>query len=131
VPVPAGATITAAYIQFTTDEVSTGASALTIRAENLDNAPTYTNTVNNVTGRATTAASVPWSPPAWSTVGQATIDQRTPDLSALVQAVVSRSGWVPGNAVALQVSGTGVRKARAFESGAGVAPLLHLEWSTG
>jgi hypothetical protein len=131
VPVPAGATITAAYLQFTTEEVSTGASALSIRAEAADNAPTYTGTVNAVTGRATTAASVPWAPADWTTVGQAAAAQRTPDLSALVQAVVARSGWVPGNAVAFQVSGTGVRKARAFESGAGVAPLLHLEWSTG
>lgn len=131
VPVPSGATITAAYLQFTTDEVSTGASALSIRAEALDNAPTYTGTVNAVTGRATTAAAVPWSPVDWTTVGQAGVAQRTPDLSALVQAVVSRTGWAPGNAVAFQVSGTGVRKARAFESGASVAPLLHVEWSTG
>jgi hypothetical protein len=131
VPVPAGATITAAYLQFTTDEVSTGASALTIRSEAQDSAPTYTGTVNAVTGRATTAASVPWAPADWTTVGQASAAQRTPDLSALVQAVVSRAGWTPGNAVAFQISGTGVRKARAFESGAGVAPLLHLEWSTG
>jgi hypothetical protein len=74
---------------------------------------------------------VPWAPADWTTVGQAAAAQRTPDLSALVNAVVSRSGWVPGNAIALQVSGTGRRTARAFESGAGVAPLLHLEWSTG
>ena len=131
VPVPAGATITAAYLQFTTDEVSTGASSLTIRSEAADNAATYTGTVNAVTGRATTAASVPWSPADWTTVGQASAAQRTPDLSALVQAVVSRAGWTPGNAVAFQISGTGVRKARSFEAGAGVAPLLHLEWSTG
>ncbi|WP_206053774.1 PKD domain-containing protein [Nocardioides iriomotensis] len=131
VPVPAGATITAAYLQFTTDEVSTGASALSIRAETADNAATYTGTVNAVTGRATTAASVPWAPADWTTVGQATTAQRTPDLSPLVNAVVSRSGWVPGNAIAFQVSGTGRRTARAFESGASVAPLLHVEWSTG
>ena len=114
-----------------TDEVSTGASSLTIRSEAADNAATYTGTVNAVTGRATTAASVPWSPADWTTVGQASAAQRTPDLSALVQAVVSRAGWTPGNAVAFQISGTGVRKARSFEAGAGVAPLLHLEWSTG
>ncbi len=74
---------------------------------------------------------MPWAPPDWTTVGQAGAAQRTPDLSALVQAVVGRPGWVPGNALAFQVSGTGVRKARAFESGAAVAPLLHVEYTTG
>ena len=39
--VPAGATITRAWIQFQTDEVSTDAAALTLRAEAADNAPTY------------------------------------------------------------------------------------------
>ena len=131
VAIPAGAHITNAYLQFTTDEVSTGASALTLRAENLDNTATYTSTVNAVTGRATTSAFVPWSPPDWATVGQAADGQRTPDLSALVQAVVNRAGWGPGNALAFQVSGTGVRKARSFEGGAAAAPLLHVEYTTG
>ena len=40
-PVPAGATITNAYVQFQTDEVSTDAASLTIRAEAADNAATY------------------------------------------------------------------------------------------
>jgi hypothetical protein len=131
IPVPAGVTITSAYLQFTTDEVSTGASSLAIRAEDADNAAAYANTINAVTGRSTTAASVAWAPPDWTTVGQAGAAQQTPDLSALVQAVVSRIGWVPGNAIAFQIRGTGVRKARAFESGATVAPLLHIEYTTG
>jgi len=131
IPVPAGATITSAHLQFTTDEVSTGASSLAIRAEDADNAAAYTTAINAVTSRSTTAASVAWAPPDWTTVGQTGAAQQTPDLSALVQAVVSRTDWVPGNAIAFQVSGTGVRKARAFESGATVAPLLHIEYTTG
>ena len=129
--VPAGATITNAYVQFQTDEVSTGASSLTIRAENADNTPTYQAVSNNVTSRATTAASVAWSPPDWSTVGQAGAAQQTPSLSALVQAVVSRSGWASGNAFAVQVSGTGRRTAEAFDGVPAAAPLLHIEYTTG
>jgi hypothetical protein len=131
VAIPAGAHITNAYLQFTTDEVSTGASALTLRAENLDSPATYTSTVNAVSGRATTNAFVSWSPPDWTTVGQAAAGQRTPDLSALVQTVVNRAAWGPGNAMAFQVSGTGVRKARSFDGGAAAAPLLHVEYTTG
>jgi hypothetical protein len=128
--VPAGATVTNAYVQFRTDESSTGAADLTVRAEAADNTPTYRSTSGNVTSRETTAASVAWSPPSWSTVGEAGGAQRTPDLSKLVQAVVDRPGWTPGNALALQVSGTGRRTAEAFDGGASFAPLLHVEYTT-
>ncbi len=129
--IPAGATITNAYVQFQVDEVSTGASALTIRAENTANAPTYTTATGNVTNRATTATSVAWSPPDWPTANVATAAQRTPNLTALVQAVVSQPGWAPGNALALQISGTGRRTAEAFNGVPTAAPLLHVEYTTG
>ena len=67
-----------------------------------------------------------WSPPAWSTVGAGAAAQQTPDISALVAAVVSRPGWASGNAVAIQVTGTGRRTAEAFEGT--FAPVLHIEW---
>ena len=129
--VPRGATITRAYVQFRVDEVSTGAVSLVLRAEAADSAGTYTTTSGNVTSRATTAASVAWSPADWTVVGQVGDAQRTPDLSALVSAVVARAGWVPGNALAVQVSGTGRRTAESFEGMASAAPLLHIECTVG
>jgi uncharacterized protein YjiK len=128
VQIPAGATITNAYVQFRTDEVSTGASSLTIRAEAADNAPTYLAVSGNIASRATTAANVAWSPPAWNTVNEAGVNQRTPNIANVIQAIVNRAGWSQGNALALQISGTGRRTADAFESGAAFAPLLHVEW---
>jgi hypothetical protein len=127
--VPAGATITSAWVQFRTDEVSTDAANLTIRAEAADNAPTYQAVSGSMTARAVTTAGVGWSPPAWSTVGAQAAAQRTPEIPALVQAVVDRPGWTPGNALALQISGTGRRTAEAFEGG--FAPVLHVEFSAG
>jgi hypothetical protein len=128
VQIPAGATITNAYVQFRTDEVSTGATSLTIRAEAADNAPTYQAVSGNIASRATTTANVAWTPPAWNTVNEAGANQRTPNIANLVQAIVNRPGWSQGNALALQISGTGRRTADAFESGATFAPLLHVEW---
>ena len=61
----------------------------------------------------------------------ATAAQRTPNLTALVQAVISRPGWAQGNALALQISGTGRRTAEAFNGVATAAPLLHVEYTTG
>jgi hypothetical protein len=128
VQLPAGATITNAYVQFRTDEVSTGASSLTIRAEAADNAPTYLAVSGNVASRATTAANVAWSPPDWNTVNEASVNQRTPNIASVIQAIVNRPGWSQGNALALQISGTGRRTADAFEGAATFAPLLHVEW---
>ena len=129
--VPAGATISNAYVQFRTDEVSTDAANLTIRAEANDNTPTYQAVNGNVANRATTNANVTWTPPAWNTVNEAGAAQRTPNLATLVQAIVDRAGWTQGNALAIQFRGTGRRTADAFEDGAAFAPLLHVEYSAG
>ena len=47
----------------------------------------------------------------------------------MVQEIVTRTGWTPGNALALIITGTGHRTARAYEGSAPGAPLLHLEYS--
>ncbi|MGH3660035.1 MAG: PKD domain-containing protein, partial [Micromonosporaceae bacterium] len=126
---PAGATIANAYVQFRTDEVSTGAANLTIRAEAADNTPIYLAVNGNLANRATTTQSVAWTPPAWNTVNEAGANQRTPNIATLVQAIVSRPGWTQGNALAIQFRGTGRRTADAFEGGATFAPLLHVEYA--
>ena len=63
VQIPAGATITRAWVQFQTDEVSTDTATLTVRGEAADNTPTYVGTNSNLSNRALTSASVAWSPP--------------------------------------------------------------------
>ena len=131
VGVPAGATITQAWIQFRTDEVSTGPTPLTIRAEAADNPAPYQAVNGNVTARAVTSQSVAWNPPDWSIVGERAAGQRTADISSLVQALVTRPGWLSGNAMAFQFTGSGRRTAFAYEGGAPSAPLLHVEYTTG
>jgi uncharacterized protein YjiK len=125
--IPAGATITKAWIQFVADEGQSEATALAIRAQAAGNAATFTTGSANLSSRPRTSASVSWSPPAW-TAGAAGAAQRTPDLAAIVQEVVRRRGWASGNALAFVLTGTGHRTAKSFEAGAGVAPLLHVEY---
>ena len=131
VTVPNGATVTGAYVQFQVDEVSTGAASLMVQAQATDNAATFTTATRNVSTRARTTASVPWSPPGWSTVGARGTAQQTPDLRTLIQEVVNRTGWASGNALAFIVTGSGRRTAEARDSGATVAPVLHVEYQTG
>src|SRR3989304_302152 len=83
--IPQGAIITNAYIQFQTDEVGSAATSLFIRGEYADNAAAFADTTNNVSSRASTDAVVGWTPAAGTTGGQAGFDQRTPDLTAIVQ----------------------------------------------
>ncbi|HZD78996.1 MAG TPA: hypothetical protein VE646_02995 [Actinomycetota bacterium] len=127
--IPAGATIQDAYVQFTVDEVSTGADTLTIRGQAADDPGTFTTATGNISSRPRTAAAVSWSPPPWDTVGQAGTGQRTPDLAAVLQEIVDRPGWASGNALALIVTGTGTRTAEAFDGTA--IPILHVEYTTG
>ena len=122
VSIPQGASILSANVQFTVDEVSTGGSLLEVRGELSNDAATYSTSLSDISGRPTTNAVVTWSPPDWPTVGAAGATQRTDDLKALVQEIVSQPGWVAGNALALVITGTGTRTAES--SRAGPAPVL-------
>jgi len=73
---------------------------------------------------------VSWSPPVWTTVGQAGPDQRTPDLMPIVQEIVDRPGWASGNSLVVIISGTGERVAESYEGDSAGAPLLHVEYTT-
>jgi hypothetical protein len=127
--IPQGATIVAAWIQFQADETQSEATNLTIRAHAADNAPTFTTTKFSVSGRPRTTAAVTWTPPAWNVVNEASLPQRTPDLSAVIQEIVNRPGWASGNAIAFIITGTGHRTAEPFEGGAAKAPKLHVEFN--
>lgn len=128
VTIPRGATIVRAWIQFKVDEVGSAATSLTLRAHAVDNAAAFASTARNLSLRPLTTASVAWAPPAWPTTGQAGTAQRTTDLTAIVQEVVNRTGWNSGNALAVIVTGTGKRTARAFEGEAAAAAQLHIEY---
>jgi chitodextrinase len=122
--IPQGADIVSASVQFTVDEVTGGAVALTIRGEAADSAAPFTTATGDVSGRPTTSAALAWSPPDWTSVGAAGPEQRTPDLTPLVQEIVDRPGWNPGNALVLVVTGTGRRTAESFNGVAASAPRL-------
>jgi len=128
VGVPAGATIVRAWVQFTVDEVSSVATVLSIRGRDVGDAARFRGNFG-VSGVGMTAVSVPWSPVAWPVVGAAGVDQRSPDLSSVVQAIVGRPDWVSGNALALVITGTGKRVAESYEGSRNQAPLLHIEYT--
>lgn len=129
VTVPPGAAVVDAYVQFEVDEVSTGSPvSLTVQGQRSLNPPTFTTASRNVSSRPRTSASVPWSPASWPTTHVAGPDQRTPDISGVIQEIVSQPGWTSGNSVSIIVTGSGTRTAEAFDGTRG--PLLHIEYAT-
>ena len=131
VNIPQGADVTTAYIQFKVDEVSTGDCNLTIESEDVDNASQFTTDTNNISQRTRTSASTYWEPNIWDTVGEAGVNQRTPDISSVIEEVVGRGGWSYGNALVLIITGTGTRVAESYNGDSAGAPLLHVEYGGG
>ena len=131
VAIPQGATIVEAFVRFQVDEVSSGATSLTIEGEATDHALTFIRSTGNISSRSRTGASVVWVPAPWSTVGQAGPAQQTSGLAAVVQEIVNRSGWASGNSLVFTFSGSGERVAESFNGAPGAAPLLHVEYQAG
>ncbi|MDH3296067.1 MAG: hypothetical protein OER95_17250, partial [Acidimicrobiia bacterium] len=130
IEVPQGATITNAWIQFQTDETDTIQTDLTIRAQDSDDTATFVNSSGNISSRPVTTANVPWSPLAWTIVGEAGDLQKTPNISAPIQAVVNRAGWTNGNSMVIIFTGSGSRTAESYDGFAAAAPLIHIEYTT-
>ncbi len=128
IDIPQGAIITSAYIQFQANEVKTGAASLLIKGEDSDDAGVFTAVKFNVSARTTTDASTAWAPDPWTTEGAHGLAERTPDLTAIVQEIVNRSGWAALNDMAFLITGTGTRTANSYEYSPTGAPLLHIEY---
>ncbi|MBX3102944.1 MAG: hypothetical protein KF690_10580 [Bacteroidetes bacterium] len=125
--VPRGATVANATVSFEVDEAgAAGTTDLTFRAHNIDNSPEFTAGTGNISGRAQTTASVTWSAVPDPAVNAALV---TPDLASVVQEVVDRAGWQPGNALTILITGTGRRTVEAFEGEQANAPFLAITYT--
>lgn len=126
--IPQGATILHAYVQFVGDQDGeTDATNLQIRAEASTTAGTFTDGANDISGRTPGMFQVAWAPGAWNN-GAAGPDQRTGDIAALLQELVSDPAWNDGSSIVLRFEGTGQRSAESFE-GSDQPPLLIVELS--
>ena len=129
--IPQGSVIESSYIQFTVDEASSGTCVLSIKGHNVDDSQQFSGVSNNVSGRLTTSAEVIWEPADWPTVGAAGTDQRTPDLSSIVQEIVNRPGYSQSSAISMIITGTRRRTAESYQGDAGSAALLTVEYTFG
>ncbi|CAL2079969.1 Ig-like domain-containing protein [Tenacibaculum sp. 190524A02b] len=129
--IPTNATITNAYIQFTTDERNSGSTSLAIKIQDSANPADITTSSYNITSRTYYSQSVNWNPSSWNSVGASGSAQRTPNLKALVQRVVNKSGWKAGNKMLFYISGSGERTAESYDGSSSKAPKLVVSYETG
>ena len=125
IEIPKGANIISAYIEFTATGSSSGSTNLTFYGEDTDNAHTFTTSNYDISSRQKTTAKLNWNNiPSWSNSHQ----YQTPDMSSIIQEIVNRDGWFPGNNMAIIVNGTGTRTARsAYYTSS--APLLVINFT--
>ena len=117
------ATVQHASIELPAANDTSSSASLRIRAQATDDALSFRMDSNNISGRALTSSFVDWTPGAWSTFGTYT----SPNLASLVQELVNRPGWQPGNDVAFVIqtlSGTRHVGSYDFEQGATLNVVL-------
>jgi type IV pilus assembly protein PilY1 len=123
VQVAQGATITSAHIEFVARDSDSVATDLVIEGEASDNAEAFT-VDDTITDRTATSNSVAWSAiPAWTSGTH----YDSPDLTAIVQEIVDRSGWTNGNAMVFRITGSGERDAYPRNDSSTLMPILHIQ----
>ena len=123
------APITRAYIEFTTAGQDSANTTFSIEAVAQDNPGVFTTGIFNIATRPVYSQAVDWAMNyAWVTTDEV---HQSADITALVQKLVNRSGWVSGNAMAFVISnGEDVfRKAKSWNADPAKAPKLHIEYA--
>jgi len=119
-----------AYIQFTVDEISTGMADLKIIGEKSSNAKAFRSSKNNISSRKVTRVSVSWKPKEWKKKNAHGLDQKSSDITKIIQEIVNQRGWRNGNSMVMMIKGSGKRVAESYNGRAAAAPLLHIEYGS-
>jgi type IV pilus assembly protein PilY1 len=115
-----------AYIEFTASNSDTDTPpSLTIQAQNVGDASTFTTTANDISNRTLTTASASWSPLSWTSGTK----YQTASLTTLVQELVNRGDWTSGNDMVFvfDSSTAGTRRAYSRDQNSGNSAKLVIQ----
>jgi cellulose synthase/poly-beta-1,6-N-acetylglucosamine synthase-like glycosyltransferase len=129
VAVPAGARIDSAYITVRAmNDPGAITGGTTIYGQAHDDPSAFTD-YTDYDARARTTANVHWQPSAWVSG----TDYDSPDIKAVIQEIVDRSGWASGQSMVLFLDADQVQDihAESWDTNAAYAPKLHVEYSYG
>ena len=128
IPIPQGATVTSAYLEFIAADIADKDTPLLFRGQAADDAPVFVQDWWNLSLRPLLAPAV-----TDNILGiwvQEDVHQ-TPDLSPVIQAIVDQPGWAPGNALvlmAISLDWDGTRPIYTYDDDPAKAPLLVVEY---
>jgi len=134
VAIPKGATITSARIDFVPAASDDRPVTYTVSAQDIGDAPAFTTSASNFTGRSKVPNTSTWTPAEWRTTNPQ-VYVEGPTVTALVQNVInSASDWCGNNSMAFFItptSGTGSRTAFSVDAGQGLQPVLNVTYTGG
>ena len=114
-----------AYIEFASTEPGNDPAELTISVEDSGNAKSFAKAKKNLSSRKVGSKSVSWSPEVSTAQAQKWKTHRTPNLAPLIDTVIQRKDWKPGNSIAFLLSVDGDQKLAAYsKSGQNHARLI-------
>lgn len=129
VSIPAGATVQSAQLQFYSTQLQWIGLGLSVAADATGNSAPF-SAVSRPSQRALTAQTMThtsdtqWLENTWYTLL---------DLAPVIQEVVNRADWVPGNSISVLIRGTASAYSRkfvsSFEQNAGFAPRLVITYA--
>lgn len=128
-PIPVGARIVSATLSLAADGSSRAWGTLTVRGEASANPPPYTGT--SLASRPLGREAIAWPTSGWWYGGTW---NASPNLAAVVQEVILRPDWAPGNALALLVlpgpaGSSGTLRLFSYETGGALyAARLAVSW---
>ena len=129
IPILRGALIKNAFIQFTTDETTSAPTTITLHTELSGHAlPYITTDTFSVSERLKSTDSLIWTIPAWSSIGEAGTNQKSPDLKSIVQQVINHPQWQYGNSFSFIISGEGSRVTKSYDLLPAAAPKLTINY---
>jgi hypothetical protein len=136
IPIPSGVTITEAWVQFSADDVDNSRHvpdvSVVIEGELSASPAAFSDTAGDISSRPRTSASVVWDIPRWTDTHAMGPDERTPDISSIIQQIVDQPGW-SGTVVLMfrdnpANPSQGTREAESVDGSATEAPLLHISY---
>ncbi len=138
VGIPKGVAIKKAWVQFTADDVDNEYHfppvSVIIEGELSPNPVDFGSANPNISSRATTMASEVWDIAQWGSFQAAGPEQRSSDISHLIQEIIDQDGWAAGNAMVVILRDNpdnpsqGTRESESFNDDQSRAPLLHIEY---
>ncbi len=128
--IPPGAVIDSAFVQFTSQKAEqSGPTVFLIRAEKSVDPVPFTSAGFGLTQRTLTMEVIRWEPPAWQSIGDSGPGERSPDIGAVIDELISQDNWSAESPVHLIIgfeAAPSKRSAFSYDQSSVMAPALEV-----